>query len=123
VRLLQPLPHGREQQLVLHAARHRRVPTPIDADVRRHPDPWRAGEVIAASASTGTVDALRDEVEMLIVVLNDGETWTNVDGCLVLDVPDEVEDHDVKTLAAEPGSQLVAELVDVDGRLGVIFGT
>ena len=59
---------------------------------------------------------------MLIVVLNDGETWTSVEGCVVLTVPDDVEDYDIKALAANPGAALVAELVDVSGRLGAIFG-
>ena len=29
---------------------------------------------------------------MKIVVLNDGETFTDVKGCMVVDVPDDVED-------------------------------
>ena len=59
---------------------------------------------------------------MLIVVLNDGETWTDVEGCLVLDVPDEIEPDEVKAIAAQPGRSLVAQLCDVRGQLGVVFG-
>jgi hypothetical protein len=32
---------------------------------------------------------------MLVVILNDGETYTDLDGSRVLRVPDDVEDDDV----------------------------
>jgi hypothetical protein len=60
---------------------------------------------------------------MLIVVLNDGETWTNVAGCLVLEVDEDIEDHEVKRLASHRGAALVAELAEPEqGRLAVLFG-
>lgn len=31
---------------------------------------------------------------MLVMVLNDGETFTNLDGCRILRIPNEVEDRD-----------------------------
>ena len=59
---------------------------------------------------------------MLIVVLNDGETWTNVEGCIVLDVPDDLDSDQAKAIAVRPGAALVAQLCDVNGQLGVVFG-
>jgi len=32
---------------------------------------------------------------MLVVVLNDGETYTDLDGCVVLEVPDSFEGDEV----------------------------
>lgn len=32
---------------------------------------------------------------MLVVVLNDGETYTDIGGCVVLEVPDEIKDVDL----------------------------
>ena len=59
---------------------------------------------------------------MLIAVLNDGETWTCVEGCLVLEVPDDIDSDQVKMIARRPGAALIAQLCDVRGQLGVVFG-
>lgn len=32
--------------------------------------------------------------QMIVVVLNDGETYSDVSGCVILEVPDDVEDVD-----------------------------
>jgi len=31
---------------------------------------------------------------MQVVILNDGETYTNIRGCVILDIPSDVEDID-----------------------------
>lgn len=32
---------------------------------------------------------------MLVVVLNDGETYTDIEGCRVLELPDELDSEDI----------------------------
>lgn len=32
--------------------------------------------------------------QMIVVVLNDGETYSDISGCVILEVPDDVEDVD-----------------------------
>jgi hypothetical protein len=38
---------------------------------------------------------------MLIVVLNDGETYTDIDGCVIVDVPDEMDSEDIEMYLRE----------------------
>lgn len=38
---------------------------------------------------------------MFVVVLNDGETYTDLDGCEVLAVPDSIEDNEVDEYVKE----------------------
>lgn len=38
---------------------------------------------------------------MYLMVLNDGETYTNLDGCIILEVPDDAEVESIKGLSAK----------------------
>jgi len=38
---------------------------------------------------------------MLIVVLNDGETFTGIEGCVIVDVPDEMDSEDIEMYLRE----------------------
>ena len=38
---------------------------------------------------------------MLIVVLNDGETYTDIGGCVIVDVPDEMDSEDIEMYLRE----------------------
>lgn len=53
---------------------------------------------------------------MRIVVLNDQETYTNAEGCLFLDVPDGLNDSQIKDIAVAVASlpDLTEDLVFVD---------
>lgn len=48
--------------------------------------------------------------DILVVVLNDGETYTNIEGCVILNIPANVPDHEadmfVKDNAYEGGIPL-----------------
>lgn len=38
---------------------------------------------------------------MRVVVLNDGETYSSIEGCVILDVPDSVPDEDMDEYVKE----------------------
>lgn len=38
---------------------------------------------------------------MKVVVLNDGETYSDISGCRVIDIPDDVEDADLELTVKE----------------------
>lgn len=38
---------------------------------------------------------------MRVVVLNDGETYTSIEGCVVLDVPDDIDDEDLDDFVSD----------------------
>lgn len=42
---------------------------------------------------------------MRVIVLNDGETFTDASGCLMLEISDDATDHDIKTAAFWAHSQ------------------
>jgi hypothetical protein len=38
---------------------------------------------------------MNTNIETLVVILNDGETYTNIEGCGILSIPDDILDDDV----------------------------
>ena len=38
---------------------------------------------------------MNTNTETLVVILNDGETYTNIEGCGILSIPDDILDDDV----------------------------
>lgn len=55
---------------------------------------------------------------MLIMVLNDGETFTSLRGCTILDVPSDISDDEIKRATHEACLQTDAGVVDVLGDDG-----
>jgi hypothetical protein len=39
---------------------------------------------------------MKQQEQNLVVILNDGETYTNIEGCGILSIPDDVLDDDVR---------------------------
>jgi|LakMenEpi03Aug12_release.lakeMendotaPanAssembly.Ray.scaffolds.fasta_scaffold1502767_1 hypothetical protein len=53
---------------------------------------------------------------MLVMVLNDGETFTSLSGCRILRVPDGVEDDDIDTWVKDNfGNGKDLNIVDDEG--------
>ena len=44
---------------------------------------------------------------MTVVVLNDGETYSDVSGCVILEVPDDVEDVDTYVKENSQNGQVI----------------
>ena len=42
-----------------------------------------------------TTDIARDRLAFTAVVLNDGETYTNIGGCVILEVPFDIPEEDI----------------------------
>jgi len=42
-----------------------------------------------------TTDIARDRLAFTAVVLNDGETYTNIGGCVILEVPTDIPEEDI----------------------------
>ena len=48
---------------------------------------------------------MKTNTENLIVILNDGETYTNIEGCGILSIPNDILDDDVDDYVKEHHQQ------------------
>jgi len=55
---------------------------------------------------------------MKIMVLNDGETYTSIKGCKIVELPDEFEPNDIEESLANIKNNCIDEYVKIEATLG-----